>query len=139
MGTHHASARRATRYLPLILAGSLAGCGSSGSSGSSDPASSHSVAGVEAAARELLADVAASRYDKACEAFTATARAELDRARGGCPETLLFARPFLARQLGATFRSVLRDGQITGDTVLYRGNVQARYEHNRWHFENDVW
>jgi hypothetical protein len=136
MGTHHASARRATRYLPLILAGILAGCGSSGSS---DPASSHSVAGVEAAARELLADVAASRYDKACEAFTATARAALDKARGGCPETLLFARPFLARQLGATFRSLLRDPQITGDTVLYRGNVQARYEHNRWHFENDVW
>ena len=84
-------------------------------------------------------EVSLTRRFKACEAFTATARAALAKESGGCPRTLLFARPFLAGQLAATFDSIFRGGQIMGDTFRYRGNVQARYENGRWYFENDVW
>jgi len=133
VGTHGASAARATRYLLLVLAAILAGCGSS------DPAGSYSMKGVEAGAHEFVADVKAELYGEACEALTAAARASLAKAPQGCPGTLLLAKPFLVKQLVAQFNSIHRDGQITNDTVLYGGSVQARYEHDRWHFENDVW
>lgn len=133
MGREGASARRATRYLPLVLAAILAGCGSS------DPASSHSLTGVNAAARELLADAEAGRYHEACEAFTATALAAFAKASEGCPGTLLRANQFLVKTLTQRFKAIQQEGQIVGDTVLYGGSVQARYEHGRWRFENDVW
>jgi len=87
----------------------------------------------------MLADVEANRYSEACEALTATARAAMVDEPGGCPMTLLRAKPFLVKQLATRFGAIYRKGQITGDAVLYNGVVQARYEHGRWRFENDVW
>jgi hypothetical protein len=130
--THGASGRLA-RYLRLVLVAILAGCGSS------HAASSHSLTDVEAAAHELLADVQAGRYDEACEAFTATALATLAKEPKGCPGTLLRAKPFLVKQLLAALKSIHRDGDITGDTLLNGGLVWARYENDRWHFEDAVW
>ncbi len=102
------------------------------------------MAGVQAAARELRMDVEGERYEKACETFTAAARAaSAATSSEGCPGLLARAKPFLLAQLARTFNSIRRDGQITGDTVLSGGiepgRVMARYEGGRWRFENDVW
>jgi hypothetical protein len=133
VGVHGVSDQLATRYLPLILVAVLAGCGSS------DPASSRSIKGVEAAAHELLSEVQAGRYGAACEAFTATARVGLANGPEGCSGTLLRAKPFLVEQLTTYLDSIASDDRIIGDTVLHEGSVQARYEGDRWRFENNVW
>jgi hypothetical protein len=121
------------RYLPLVLVAALIGCGASG------PTDSRSAVGVRSAANRLVAAAAAGRYHEACEGLTAAARAPLEKERNGCTFVLLLARPFLLGQMGIRFRAIFRNMRITGDTVLYRGAVQARYEQGRWHFENTVW
>jgi hypothetical protein len=120
------------RYLPL-LAAILAGCGSSG------PAGDHSVAGLNAAAQQLPVDLQHGRYDEACEAFTAKARASLAREPGGCAGDLRLTYAFLGGQLDRWFNRVLPRIQVQGDTALFDGKVQARYEDGRWRLEDDVW
>jgi hypothetical protein len=127
------------RYLPLLVAASIAGCGSSGP-GSSGPASDHSGAGVKAAGQEFVADVDGGHYSEACEAFTAKARASLAKEPGGCTGALPRLDLVLGKELQVWFTRVLPHIQVQGDTALSRhGVVEARYEHGRWHLESDVW
>jgi len=133
---HRASARRATRYLPALLTVIVAGCGSSGPP---DPAASHSMAGVEAAGTEFVEDAATFRYEKACEQLTQRARAQMTEVGDKCPFTLALARSFLPGQVTETLRRLAREGQIVGDTAVYRGHVEAVYEDGRWHFEDYAW
>jgi hypothetical protein len=133
MSTQRAPAGRALRYLPLLGAALLAGCGSSGA------ASNHSVAGVKAAGQQFLTDLQHNRYSDACEAFTAKASASLTREPGGCVGSLPYLYSVLGGQLGKWFDHVLPNIQLQGDAALFQGVVQARYEHGRWHLENNVW
>jgi hypothetical protein len=134
VGVQRASTGRAARYLPLLFAASLAGCGSSGATGNP-----RSVAGVTEAAQQFRADLQPGHYSEACEAFTATARASLATEPGGCAGSLPQLYAVLGKELDQWFNRVLPSIQVQGDAALYNGNVQARYEHGRWHFENNVW
>lgn len=127
-----ASARRAVRCLPL-LAAIIAGCGSSG------PAGKHSVAGVDAAAQQFVANLQPGHYGDACKVFTATAQASMARAPGGCASALPRYYLLLAPDLNQWFTHVLPNIQVQGDTALFHHMVQARYEHGTWHLENAIW
>ncbi len=133
VGRSRPSVRRATRCLPL-LAAILAGCGSSGG-----PSNSDSVAGFHEAARQLLAEVGAARYAQACEALTPAARASLEAFSGGCTGELAVARPVVLEVLPARIKEILSPTQVRDGDVVYQAEVQARYEHGAWHFENDAW
>ena len=135
MARERASTLRAARYPPLLLAGVLAGCGSSGPGPSGD----HSAAGVAAASRQFLADLQRGHYSEACEAFTAKARASMVREPGGCTGVLPYFFPILGGQLGSWLENVLPKLQVQGDTAVFNGRVHARYEGGRWHLENSVW
>jgi len=41
--------------------------------------------------------------------------------------------------LPTRIRSILQYPQLRAGTVVYESEVQARYEHGDWHFENNVW
>ncbi len=120
-------------YVPLVLAAMIAGCGSSG------PASDHSIKGAQAAAHEFLLDAEAQRYEAACGLLTASARGEYAADPEHCAGTLLRATPFLVKTVTTTLRSIGREGQVVGDTLLVRGSILARYENGRWRFENGLW
>jgi hypothetical protein len=135
VGTQRASAGRAAGYLPLLVAAILAGCGSSGPG----PAGDRSVAGVQAAAQQFVTDLRAGHYSKACDAFTAKARASLAREPGGCAGSLPYLFLVLGRQLDRWFIKVLPNIQVQGDSALFRGTVYARYENGRWRLEGGVW
>jgi len=133
VSVQRASAGPMARFLALLLAIALAGCGSS------DPAGSHSAAGVKAAAREFAADVRAGRFSAACEGITAGARAELNRMQGGCPGATEYYYLFLRGEFGNWLQRVLPNIQVEGETAVYEGRVEARYEQGRWRLENTVW
>ena len=131
--TRGTPARPALRYAPLLLAAMIAGCGSSG------PASDHSIKGAEAAAHEFLLDAEAQRYEAACGLLTASARGAYAADPEHCAGILLRAKPFLVKTIVTTLRSIGREGQVVGDTLLVRGGILARYENGRWRFENGLW
>jgi hypothetical protein len=131
MDAQRASPRRVAPYLPFVLAAILAGCG-----GSTD---SRSAAGVGVAANRLVATAAAGRYGEACEELTAAARASLAEERNGCAVALQFLYLALRGGVARWFKRVLPNIQVQGDTAIFRGEVQARYENGRWHLENSVW
>jgi hypothetical protein len=97
------------------------------------------VAGVKAEGQHFLAALQARNYSEACEALTATSRASFAREPGGCPGTVpgLYLR--LSTVLSRWFNRVLPKIQVRGDTALYHGVVEARYEHGGWHLENRIW
>jgi hypothetical protein len=133
MSGRRASVGAVTLCLALLLVVVLAGCGSS------DPAGDHSAAGVNAAAREFLADVTARRYSQACEVMTSAALAELNRQQGQCPGATEYYDLALHGQLGNWFQRVLPNLQVNGDAAEFEGRVEARYERGRWRLESSVW
>lgn len=132
-----ALARPAGWYLPLAVAAALVGCGSS----SSGPgrAGEHSVAGVKAAGQQFLTDLQSGHYSEACKAFTAAARASLAKEPLGCAGTVPYFFQTLNPQLSRWFARVLPKIQVQGNTALFKGVVEARYEQGRWHLENAIW
>lgn len=123
-------------YLPFLVAAGLAGCGSSGPGPAGDP----TAAGVRAAGTQFVADLEAGRYTEACEAFTAKARASLDREPGGCAGILPRFYPLLSTELNRWYTRELPTEKVQGTTAVdFQGVVQARYEGGRWHLEGDVW
>ena len=130
-------AARTARYAAAVAAAVLvlAGCGSS----SVGLAGQRSAVGVGAAAREFAANLEAAHYAAACEAFTAHALASLKREPGHCNGSVGYLFSVLAGQLNKWMAHVLPQVQVQGDVAVWRGVVQARYEHGRWHLENAVW
>jgi len=124
---------RCSWLLAPVLVAVLAGCGSSG------PTDSPTAAGLGAAAQRLVSDVETGHFSQACEAFTAQARAVLNRYKGGCAGFLAQASPVLLKQMHMRFHAFLPEPQIVGAGAYYLGALQARYEGGDWHFENAVW
>lgn len=123
--------------LALSLAAALAGCASTTSS-------DHSRAGLEAAGRNMVANLEASRYRKACEGFTAKARESLATfPSGGCAGTLAFVHGILAvdgrGRLGQLFehrvQAIRAKATLEGDRARVGDAVEALYESGRWRFE----
>jgi len=119
------------------LACLLAGCGST-------DASSHSVAGIKAAGQSVASNLEAGSFRKACEGFTASARRRLAVfPKAGCSGALAFSRGLLAiegkERIGLLFEHqlarLLPQLQIHGDSAVYKGVVEARFERGRWRFE----
>jgi hypothetical protein len=97
------------------------------------------VAGVQAAGQQFSAALQVAHYSEACEAFTAKALASLAKEPGGCPGVLPSFYLRLSPELQRWLTRALPNIQVQGNTALYRGVVEARYEHGRWHFENSIW
>ncbi len=143
MSTERASAGRAQRYLPLVVATILAsaGCGSSVSG------SSHSVAGLKAAGHGFFADLVAGRYAAACETLTPWTLTTRWKGEGGC--TAAYARfgrgsqalshlpvaKVLLSGAESAFDAELSHVQIEGDRASNHAQLHAQYERGRWHFE----
>ena len=81
------------------------------------------MAGVRAAGQQFLADLQHRHYSQACDAFTAKARASLDREPGGCVGSLPYLYSVLGGQLGKWFDRVLPNIQVQGDTAVFGGMV----------------
>ncbi len=122
----------------VIMATLMAGCGSG------KPASS-SVAGVMAAARNVSQKVEAGSYRQVCESLTASERAELDMWRkDGCIGLLtvgqVFAHIASGRGVGLLFEAKMLAAReaivIRHGAAFDKGRIVARYEGNRWHFED---
>jgi hypothetical protein len=135
-GARHGTGARAAG-VALCLAALLAGCGSS-------EAGEHSKAGIEAAGRDMVANLEAGRYKRACQDLTSASRARIAiLPMGGCTGALAFARGFLAvegrTRLGQVFdqrlHQLLPRLTIEGDRANAAGNVEAVYEDGRWRFE----
>jgi hypothetical protein len=96
------------------------------------------VAGVQTAGEQFIAALQAGDYDAACETFTAKALVSLNKERGGCAGVL----PTLYLRLGTQIQKwasvELPKIQVQGDSALSGREVQARYEHGRWHLEDSV-
>jgi len=129
------SAGRAAAFLPIVVAASLAGCGSSAPL----PTSNHTVVGVKAEAEQFLADLQNHRYKEACEAFTAHVQAGLAKEPGGCAVSLPRLYLLLGGELSRWYTHTLPKVVVQGDTALARGVLQGRYENGRWHLAGDVW
>jgi hypothetical protein len=114
----------------------LAGC-------SSTTASDNTVAGIRAAAQDIVANLEAARFRHACEDLTAKARSAFSLDRGGCPGALAFARGFFALEgyprLGqvveAQVNALVRHVDVQGIRGLVGGQVEVLYEDGRWRFE----
>jgi hypothetical protein len=144
-----ASTTSARRYLPLLVLIVLAGCGSSQSAGD---AAKPTVAGVDAAARKLVANAQSAHYREACEGFTAQAQAILKREEpGGCLGSIAFLYGALSSQVSKWFEHVMPKLEVQGNVARVRNcftpkgrpykcteNVYARYEHGQWHLETSI-
>ena len=110
---------------------------------SSTHASDNTVAGIRAAAQDLVANIEAARYKRACEDLTAKARSDFSVQRGGCVGTLAFARgllalegsPGLGRVVETQVNAVVRHVNVDGIRGLVGGQVEVLYEDGRWRFE----
>ncbi|HEX3512310.1 MAG TPA: hypothetical protein VHT27_14565 [Solirubrobacteraceae bacterium] len=121
----------------VVLAGALAGC-------SSTTPSTYSRAGLEAAGRDLVANLESGRYRRACEDFTSSARMRLAVfGKGGCVGSIAFARAYLAIEgrprlgqlIGGEIAEVMPRIKIDNAGAHVGGTLEARYEFGRWRFE----
>jgi hypothetical protein len=128
---------RVSWWLALPLAALLAGC-------SRTTPNDHSRAGLEAAAKDLVANLESARYRRACEDLTSEARLRLAVfPTGGCSGALAFARGLLvvdgSAQLGQRvekqLRAAMRHVTVHDDEARVAGVVLARYEQGAWGFE----
>jgi len=119
----------------ILLGVVLVGCGSSGSSAF---AGSRDAAGVRAVAQRLAAAAAAGRYGEACELLTLRARTSFTRFRGGCPGEVQYLYLALRGELSKWIATALPNLQIEGDSAIFEGRVQARYENGAWHLEAGI-
>jgi len=123
--------------LSLAVVALLAGCGSTTSS-------DESRAGLQAAGNDVVANLEAGRYKRACEDFTATARGRLAVfPTAGCSGVLAFAHGILAvegqTRLGQVAKQqidkMLPHATIEGGEARVGNSVEAVYEGGRWRFE----
>jgi hypothetical protein len=114
----------------------LAGCGST-------TPSDNTVAGIRAAAQDIVANLEAGRYKRACEDLTVRARSDFSLGRGGCVGALAFARGLLAIEgyprLGQIVEdqvnSIVRHVDVEGIRGIVSGHIEVLYEDGRWRFE----
>jgi hypothetical protein len=128
--------------LPSVLTAALFGAVLAGCAPTS--ASDQSRAGLEAAGKNMVSNLEAGRYRKACEGLTAAARKSLAIfPMGGCSGTLAFAHGVLAveglARLGQVFekrmKAELSHATLEGDQVRVGKSIEALYEGGRWRFE----
>jgi hypothetical protein len=128
---------RGSWWLALPVAALLAGC-------STTSANDHSKAGLEAAGKDLVANLEAARYRRACEDLASDARLRLAVfPAGGCSGAFAFARGLLAVDGGARLgqlvqrqlHAAMRQMTVRDDEARVGGSVLARYEQGRWGFE----
>ncbi len=128
---------RVSCWLGLLVAALLAGC--------SNPSPyDHSRAGLEATAKDIVANLESGRYRRACEDLTPEGRLRLTLIpAGGCVGTLVFARGLLAvdgstrpgKLVERQLHGVIRQLTVSDDEARAAGVVVARYEQGRWGFE----
>jgi hypothetical protein len=131
------SRRAATLACLLAVTVPIGGC-------SSTSPSTYSRAGLEAAGRDLVANLEAARYRRACEDFTSSARMRLAVfGGGGCVGSISFARGYLAIQgkprlgqlIGGQLGLVMPHIAIDNEGAHVGSTLEARYEFGRWRFE----
>jgi hypothetical protein len=107
----------------------------------------HTRAGFEATAKDIVANLEAGAFRRACEDLTSEARLRLTLfPAGGCSGTFAFARgllvvdggPRLGQLVERQLRPVVPKAVLHGDEARAGGVVIARFEQGRWGFETIV-